>query len=141
MRGENNFVAQLQKRRILGVPYEWIRAKEEGDTFTENGISDISLEVKWRFYEKDGLSFALKPGISMPTGDEEKGLGAGRVGYRIFFITTKEIAPWAFHLNLGYIRNENKAMNEKTSGTTPNLPDRPCTAARAGSRILSESTY
>jgi hypothetical protein len=33
--------------------------------------------VKWRFYEKDGLSFAIKPGIILPTGEEDKGLGDG----------------------------------------------------------------
>ncbi len=98
---------------VLGVPFQSIRTKEEGETFTESGISDISLEVKWRFYEKDGLSLALKPGISLPTGDEEEGLGAGRAGYSLFFITSKEIEPWAFHLNLGYIRNENKAEERK----------------------------
>ncbi len=94
---------------VLGVPYQWIRTKEDGKTFTESGISNLSLEVKWRFYEKDGLSLGLKPGISIPTGDEEKGLGSGRVAYSVFFITSKEMEPWAFHLNLGYMRNENKA--------------------------------
>jgi hypothetical protein len=64
--------------------------------------------MKWRFYEKDGLSFALKPGLTFPTGEDEKGLGSGKVTYRLFLIGTKEIKPWTFHLNLGYIRNENK---------------------------------
>jgi len=93
---------------VLGVPYQHIRLKEDGQKDAQSGLSDISLELKWRFYEKDGLSFALKPGITLPTGDYEKGLGAGKFTYSVFFITTKEIEPWAFHLNLGYIRNENK---------------------------------
>jgi hypothetical protein len=98
---------------VLGIPYQHIRLKEDGQKDTEDGLSDISLELKWRFYEKDGLSFALKPGLTLPTGDDEKGLGAGKVTYSAFFITTKEIEPWAFHLNLGYIRNENKADERK----------------------------
>jgi hypothetical protein len=99
---------------VLGIPYQWFRIKEDGDTVEkEDGISDISLELKWRFFEKDGLSLALKPGITLPTGDEDRGLGTGRVTYRLFFITTKEIKPWAFHLNLGYIRNENKVDERK----------------------------
>ncbi len=93
---------------ILGIPYQRNRMEETGSVTKRDGISDISLEMKWRFYEKDGLSFALKPGITFPTGDEEKGLGSGRVTYHLFFIGTKEMKPWAFHLNLGYIRNENK---------------------------------
>jgi len=98
---------------VLGIPYQHISLKEDGQKDTEDGLSDISLELKWRFYEKDGLSFALKPGLTLPTGDDEKGLGAGKVTYSAFFIATKELEPWAFHLNLGYIRNENKADERK----------------------------
>jgi hypothetical protein len=54
------------------------------------------------------LSFAIKPGVTLPTGDEDKGLGNGKISYSTFFITTKERAPWAFHFNIGYIRNEYK---------------------------------
>lgn len=98
---------------VLGIPYQFIRLKEDGQKDSENGLSDISLELKWRFYEKEGLSFALKPGMTLPTGDTDKGLGAGKIAYSAFFIATKEIQPWAFHLNLGYIRNENKADERK----------------------------
>lgn len=99
---------------VLGTPYQWFKVKEDGDvTDKEDGISDMSLELKWRFYEKDGLSLALKPGITLPTGDEEKGLGTGRATYSLYFITTKEIEPWAFHLNLGYTRNEYKLQEDK----------------------------
>ncbi len=98
---------------VLGVPYQLIRTKEEGETFTGSGIADVSIEMKWGFYEKDGLSLGLKPGISFPTGDEEKGLGSGKTAYSIFFITSEKIEPWAFHLNLGYMRNENKADERK----------------------------
>lgn len=92
---------------ILGIPYRYIR-KENSGTTTENGISDTTLALKWRFYEKEGLSFALKPGVTLPTGNDEKGLGSGRATYSMYFITTNVIAPCAIHLNLGYKRNENK---------------------------------
>mgnify|MGYP000252833323 CR=1 FL=1 len=99
---------------VLGVPYQWFKVKEDGETISrEKGISDISLELKWRFYERDGWSFALKPGVTFPAGNEKKDLGTGRVTYSIFFITTKEIEPLAFHLNLGYMRNENKLDERK----------------------------
>jgi len=95
---------------VLNLPYVWGKVTENGKpVYDEKGLSDITFEVKWRFFEKDGLSFGLKPGISFPTGNDEKGLGAGKVGYHVFLIGTKEAAPWAFHANLGYIRNENKA--------------------------------
>jgi len=99
---------------ILGIPYQWFRIEENDLTVEkEEGLTDISLELKWRFFQKDGLSFALKPGITLPIGDEDKGLGTGKVTYKLFFITTKEIEPWAFHLNLGYIKNENKVNERK----------------------------
>jgi hypothetical protein len=92
---------------ILGIPYNFIREKNS-ETRTNNGFSDTAVALKWRFYEKGGLSLALKPGVTLPTGNDEKELGSGRATYSIFFIATKEIALFAFHLNLGYKRNENK---------------------------------
>ena len=99
---------------VLSLPYQWGRVKEGGLTvYDEKGISDTTLEVKWRFFEKDGLMLALKPGLIFPTGNEEKGLGAGKVGYQAFLIGTKEADPWEFHANVGYIGNENKVDQEK----------------------------
>jgi hypothetical protein len=98
----------------VGLPYLWIKEMDNGVTVSNaNGISNTTLDVKWRFFEKDGLSFAVKPGASFPTGDEDKGLGAGKTGYHVFLIGTKEAAPWAFHANLGYIRNESKFDENK----------------------------
>lgn len=99
---------------VLNLPYVWGKVEEDDvSVYDEKGLSDISFEVKWRFYENNGLSLALKPGVSFPTGDDEKGLGTGRTGYHIFLIGSKEIAPWAFHANLGYIGNENRADEER----------------------------
>ena len=99
---------------VLGMPFQMLKIKEDDElTSRERGISDLSLEVKWRFYEKDGLGFALKPGITLPTGNEKKGLGNGRPSYGLAFITTKELGPWAFHFNLGYTRNEYKLREDK----------------------------
>ncbi len=99
---------------IFAFPYIWHKVKEDRTvTQKENGISDVSAELKWRFYEKDSISFALKPGISLPVGDEEKGLGTGKATYNVFLITTKEVKPATFHLNLAYFRNENKVEERK----------------------------
>jgi hypothetical protein len=99
---------------VAGIPYQWIRVKEDGNVAVdEDGLGDISLEAKWRFFEKDDLSLGLKPGVTLPSGDDKKGLGTGRVNYSLFFIGSKETGPWAFHLNLGYVRNENRT-DERT---------------------------
>ncbi len=99
---------------VFNLPYVCGNVVEDGvSVYDEKGLSDISFEVKWRFFEKEGLSFGLKPGISLPTGNDEKGLGTGKTGYHAFLIGSKEAAPWAFHANLGYIRNENKFDEKK----------------------------
>lgn len=98
---------------VVGLPYQRLKVKDADTTMTEHGISDTSLEVKWRFYEHDDLNLAIKPGLTLPTGDDEKGLGSGKAAYSLFFIASKEMAPWAFHVNLGYIRNENTLDEEK----------------------------
>ena len=104
---------------VLSMPYLWGQVKEnymhkkgsEITVFDEKGIGDAALETKLRLFEKNDLSLALKPGISFPTGNDEKGLGTGRIGGHLFLIGSKELGSWAFHANLGYIRNENK-VNE-----------------------------
>src|SRR5512143_2444833 len=98
---------------VLSISYQRIETKQDDVTTTERGISDASIQVKWRLYDKDGLSFAVKPGVTLPTGDENKGLGNGKASYSMFFITTKELQPWAFHLNLGYIHNDYKLQADE----------------------------
>lgn len=97
---------------IAGIPYLFNSTKADGETCREKGISDASFETKWRFTEIGHFSFAVKPGISLPTGDYKKGLGSGKVGYSGFIINTINIEPLVFHFNLGYIRNENKLGEE-----------------------------
>jgi len=98
---------------VFTIPYQTIRVKDGEINERSEGLSDISLEMKWRFYEKEGLSLALKPGITLPAGNEDKGLGSGRATYSIFFITSYEHSPYALHLNAGYIRNENRLDERK----------------------------
>jgi len=83
---------------IVTVPYLWIEH--------ENGLSDVNVDVRYRFFEKDGLSFAVKPGLSLPTGDDDKGLGAGKLGGHLYLIGMKEAGPMTFIANLAYIRYE-----------------------------------
>lgn len=98
---------------VIGLPYQHVRTTDDTTTLTDDGFSDTSLEVKWRFYENDDVSLAIKPGVTLPTGDDEAGLGAGKVSYSLFSIISQKMDPWAFHLNLGYIRNENTLDAEK----------------------------
>jgi hypothetical protein len=95
---------------VLGIPYVNGTVREDGLTvYDEQGFSDTALELKWRFYDRDGFRMALKPGITFPSGNDRKGLGSGKIGYSFFLILSDEEEPWDFHLNLGYRRNEHAA--------------------------------
>jgi len=104
---------------VLGIPYQYTKLEDPDAGATEDGVSDTSIELKWRFYEKGSLSFALKPGMTLPTGDDEKGFGTGKVTYSLYFIATHQIRSFLFHLNLGYIRNENTSEILSSSTVTP----------------------
>jgi hypothetical protein len=99
---------------FVDMPYQWIRENEDGAAVSSaDGPSDISLGAKWRFFERDGASFAVKSAVSLPTGDDEQGLGTGRTGYSAFLIAARESGPWGLYANAGYIRNNNTFNEER----------------------------
>jgi hypothetical protein len=69
-----------------------------------NGMGDATLDLKWRFHESGGFSFALKPGLTLPTGDENEGLGTGRVSWGMTLIAAWDIGSWTVLGNLAYSR-------------------------------------
>jgi hypothetical protein len=94
---------------VVGVLYRDYIVKENGEKVAaESGYSDVVVEVKWRFLEKDGFALAIKPGVILPSGNDQKGLGSGKTGYGAFLIASKELEPLTVLVNIGYIRNENK---------------------------------
>jgi len=99
---------------ILGVPYQAWSTNGSGSVSAKgDGFGDLSLEAKWRLYEKDDLSFGLKPGFTIPTGDFDKNLGAGRPTYHLLLLATKKITSWEFDMNIGYLYNSNSAGDRK----------------------------
>lgn len=75
---------------------------------TARGAGDFSLDLKWRFYQSGGTSLALKPGFTAPTGDETRGLGAGKATYGLFFVGSFERSPWTLHTHAGYKAYRNR---------------------------------
>ena len=93
---------------ILTLPHRRISSEAtDGSRTVNQGTADVGLDFKWRFYEQDNLSFALKPGLTLPTGDETRNLGAGRSTRSLYLVTSYDAAPWEYHLHLGYIHNRN----------------------------------
>lgn len=87
----------------LGLNRAKQRTTENGVVVEESsGTADSTLEMKWRFYEAGALSLALKPSLLLPTGDENRGLGTGKVSWGVNFIATYEAKPWTFNGNVAY---------------------------------------
>lgn len=80
----------------------------------EDGVGDTAVALKWRFYQSGALSFALKPGLTVPTGDERDGHGAGRVGWGVRGIMSWTPGAVSAHAHVGHRRNENK-LNQRVS--------------------------
>ncbi|MGB8434847.1 MAG: transporter [Burkholderiales bacterium] len=71
----------------------------------ETGLSDVTVDLKWRFLEHGPLSLAVKPGVVIPVGSEARGLGRGNWAAGSLFVLSYEPGPVAFHSHLGYLYN------------------------------------
>jgi hypothetical protein len=84
----------------------------------ESGLSDVFFRFKHRFYEqekknggRDQLeqSMAYQVAFSQPTGNEQKGLGAGTALWGARLISTTEFESVEINANLGY-QSSGKAL-------------------------------
>lgn len=67
-----------------------------------SGISDVSVGGKWRFWEQDKTSIAIKPELLLPSGKVDRELGTGRAGALTTLLLTHDAEPWTFHANVGF---------------------------------------
>lgn len=88
------------------VPYYRTQV-DDGTILRASGVGDVGLDLKWRFHGSGIWSAALKPGLVLPTGDETRGLGAGRLRYSVFMVVSADLARWEVHLYLGRLQNRN----------------------------------
>ncbi len=82
------------------VPYSFI---ESGGS-TENGVGDIYLNYRYQaLMETDRVpAFAPRLSVILPTGDDDRGLGNGEVGYQINLPVSKVLSNrWTGHFNAG----------------------------------------
>jgi hypothetical protein len=69
---------------------------------TETGLGDIQLNYRYQAVLKDPIAFAPRLSLIFPTGDEEKGLGNGALGFQVNIPASIEIGDkWVTHWNLG----------------------------------------
>jgi len=81
------------------IPLEKL-GKDEG---RHTGIGDVALNYRYQLLFKEGV-MACSPRISLilPTGDDKKGLGNGRVGYQVNLPVSLKLGErFVSHWNLG----------------------------------------
>lgn len=121
------------------------RVEENGKRQEKSsGLSDVVLEAKWRFFERGGTSFALKPSLSLPTGDEDRGLGTGKPSYGMNLILTHEAGPWVVMANAAFVhlrfrreddeRGNRSHLRRYSAGATYEVAERWRLAAELGHR-------
>jgi hypothetical protein len=64
-----------------------------------SGWNDTVLGLKWRWAEQGPFSLAVRPEISLPTGDQRHGLGSGRPGANATLITQWQADPFTLLAN------------------------------------------
>lgn len=92
---------------VFTLPYARSEIGGNGMTTAADGLSDVGVDLKWRFLEHGPLSVALKTGFTLASGDESKGLGAGKANLAGSLVASYETGPWGAHLHLGYFGNRN----------------------------------
>ena len=93
---------------VLGQPRLRIAREGADASTTAEGAGDFSMDLKWRFYRKGSASLALKPGLTLPTGDDTQNLGNGKATYALFLVGSFAGHPWTVHTHVGYKANRNR---------------------------------
>jgi hypothetical protein len=76
-----------------------LRLRDEG---TETGLGDVALNYRYQLILKDPVAFAPRFSLTLPSGNHEKGLGSGAVGYQTNLPLSLELSEkWVTHWNLG----------------------------------------
>lgn len=88
-----NYGAVSNVHLNLVVPLAW--SHERGGR-QERGLGDVSVGAKWRVLGETARrpQLALYPHVNLPSGDSQRGLGAGRVQVQLPLWTQKSWGAW-----------------------------------------------
>lgn len=90
----------LRHQLSATVPYQ--RLTGIGDD--ESGLGDVALNYRYQLLGsgEDAVAFSPRLSLLLPTGDEDRGLGAGALGYQVNLPLSVVLSPRAVtHVNLG----------------------------------------
>jgi len=101
----------------LATPYTFDERERVNGALTSagNGFGDMLFELKYVFFEHDGLALTLKPTILIPTGRYSAGFSEGRWQPGVALIATREFndGKYALHANLGYEHHDYRTDTAK----------------------------
>lgn len=80
---------------------------------SRSGLGDVLVEAKFPLARRGGWTLGIKPGFSLPEGDEANSLGAGKGGMWALGLASRSAGAWRFCLNAGYLYNRNSIGNRK----------------------------
>lgn len=104
----------------MAIPYTISeRDKENGQLVGKgDGFGDMTVEIKYAFAELDGINFAIKPSVIIPT--DTSGLTGDHWQFGTTLIATREFyeGTYVVHANLGY---EHHSYNDGVAGSRSNL--------------------
>lgn len=115
----------------LGFTQEWplfskehqlsytIPVSHVDDPSSDTGVGDIAFNYRYQLIDESNLAIAPRASLIIPTGDEDKGLGAGSVGFQANLPVSYQLSPTVVtHWNLGMTINPDEHDTEGNSDST-----------------------
>jgi hypothetical protein len=91
------------------------------DSSTAQGVGDILLRAKLRFFDRAGGGLAGGVDVRLPTGDSEQLLGTGGTQVKMGLIASMAAGGFSPHANLAYTVSSGEGIS--VLGVTPPIPD------------------
>lgn len=102
---------------LLALPYKIESAQDAGGNSSQvQGVGDIKFAIKWRYFEQDTLSLALKAVVTTPSSEDKEQLGAGKSTQSIDAVVGYQMESWEFSFNAGYKLNNNTRNQREALG-------------------------
>ena len=91
------------------------------ESSSAQGIGDILLRAKYRFFNAAGGGLAAGVDLRLPTGDSEQLLGTGGAQLKVGLIGSMASGPFSPHVNVGYTFSRGTEATLLT--VSPDVPD------------------
>ncbi len=105
---------------------------------TAQGLGDILLRTKYRFFDAAGGGLAAGVDLRLPTGNSEQLLGTGGAQLKLALIGSMASGPFSPHVNVGYTFSRGHEATLLT--VSPRIPDEMSYAVGFDTAVASRTT-